>query len=178
MSQDALPGASCTLQPVLPPAVMTAGNLCGPEGPQRQHEAPTSFRINASPSAIGSPHRRLWISGIVVPTRPEFFSESVAVFVQLSQPRTGGLVRAGSAMALSGRSRCISGFRANLSRRSLPSATAAPKGRAPFASAPSALSAPTPKSNRANGFAAQSLWTVVHDAVAAMATLRSSAPTP
>ena len=31
--------------------------------------------------------------------RQDFFL-SVAVFVQLSQPRTGGLVRAGSAMAL------------------------------------------------------------------------------
>jgi hypothetical protein len=36
------------LQPVLPPAVMTAGNLCGPEGSERRHDAPTLFRINAS----------------------------------------------------------------------------------------------------------------------------------
>jgi hypothetical protein len=47
-------------------------------------------------SYTGSPHWRLWISGIVVPTRPDFF-ESVAVFVQLA---TRGLLRAGNAMAL------------------------------------------------------------------------------
>ena len=102
------------------------------------------------------------------------FSESVAVFVQRSQPRTGGLVRAGSAMALSGRSRCISGFRANVCRRCLPSAAVAPENVGARPSAPSAPSAPTPKSNPANGFAAQSLWTVVHDADG---TANGNAPT-
>jgi hypothetical protein len=148
------------LQPVLPPAVTTAGNLFGPEGPQRQHEAPTSFRINASPSATGSPHWRRWTPGIVVLT--EFFSESVAVFVQLSrQPRTGGLVRAGSAMALSGRSRCISGFRANVCRRCLPSAAVAPENVGARPSAPSATSNLEIISLRSNGLPAAGWWTML-----------------
>ena len=85
--------------------------------------------------------------------RQDFFL-SVAVFVQLSQPRTGGLVRAGSAMALSGRSRCISGLRANVCRRSLPSAAAAPENVGARPSAPSALSDPEITPLRSNGLPA------------------------
>ena len=83
--------------------------------------------------------------------RQDFFL-SVAVFVQLSQPRTGGLVRAGSAMALSGRSRCR--FRGNVCRRSLPSATAAPENVGARPSAPSALSDPEITPLRSNGLPA------------------------